>query len=178
MMKRKIECHREPDVIDAITSGTWSDGAVTSEINTELRQHAGECQVCSDLFEVASAVHEARDYALRTSNVPPASVVWWRNELRARREAVRTAARPISVVHAIAVACSVGVFVAVGRGLLPTIDRWVTRFITMIGEFAPIQNVNGLLSSASSPLLLVALAALGCCLMVVPVAIYLIVSDR
>ena len=97
---------------------------------------------------------------------------------RLGHEAVRTAARPISVIHALTVACSVGVFLAVGRGLLPTIDRWVTSFITILGEFAPIQNVDGILSSGGSPLLLVALAAVGCFFMIVPFAIYFILSDK
>jgi hypothetical protein len=178
MMKRTIGCPRESEVIDAVTSGIWAAGTVMSQINAELRKHAVECRVCSYLLDVASAVHDERASALRTVNVPPASLVWWRNELRTKREAVRKAESPISVVHAIAVACLVGVFVAVGRPMLPIIDRLFLSTIALMGEFAPLQNFNGLLPSASSPLFLVALAALGCCLMIVPFAIYFILSDK
>ena len=53
---------------------------------------------------VADAI--AREAALAGSEAQPPSsaIVWWRAQLRARREAAALAEKPITVVHALAIA--------------------------------------------------------------------------
>ncbi len=55
--------------------------------------------------ESADARHEAAPAS--------AAIVWWRSQMRARREAAQLAEKPIAVVHALAIAASVGVMLAV-----------------------------------------------------------------
>jgi hypothetical protein len=55
--------------------------------------------------EYASALEQVR--------VPSAGLVWWKSELRARREAVRVASRPITVVTGIAGMCAIAVIAVV-----------------------------------------------------------------
>lgn len=61
---------------------------------------------------VAEAI--AAEAALaRTEAAPPSSaIVWWRCQMRARQEATRAADRPITIVHALAIACGVGLAVS------------------------------------------------------------------
>ena len=61
---------------------------------------------------VAGAI--AAEAALaRTEATPPSSaIVWWRAQMRARQEAALAADRPIAIVHALAIACGVGLVVS------------------------------------------------------------------
>lgn len=83
--------------------------------------------------EAASARSEA--------NPPSSAIVWWRAQMRARQEARKTVERPLTIVHAIAIACGIGLLLsiagvalalvkgAVGPVSLATIDltsRWIT----------------------------------------------------
>jgi hypothetical protein len=60
----------------------------------------------------------------RTEAAPPsAAIVWWRAQMRARREAAQLADKPIAIVHALAIACGggltlalVGIVIAAVRG--------------------------------------------------------------
>ena len=50
----------------------------------------------------------------RTEAAPPSSaIVWWRAQMRARQEAARTVDRPITVVHALAIAAGAGLMLSV-----------------------------------------------------------------
>ena len=48
---KTVDCCREDDVLDALTSGRWPDRA-----DDELRAHVAACAICADVVEVASAV--------------------------------------------------------------------------------------------------------------------------
>ena len=57
---------------------------------------------------VAEAI-AAEALLARTEAAPPSSaIVWWRAQMRARQEAARAADRPITIVHALAIACGAG----------------------------------------------------------------------
>ena len=141
------ECVREHEIVEAVTEGRWPEAC-----DAELRSHAGQCAVCKDVVLVARALHEERDTAVMNAPVTPAGLVWWRAELRARREAVRAAERPMTWVHSLAAASAVGVAVALVGGLLPT-----------------------LISLPQVGLLLGGLATL---LVVAPIALYFVFSDK
>jgi hypothetical protein len=72
---------------------------------------------------VAEAIAAEASVA-RTETAPPsAAIVWWRAQMRARREAAQLADKPIAIVHALAIACGggltlalVGIVVAAVRG--------------------------------------------------------------
>src|SRR5262245_8018979 len=57
---------------------------------------------------------------------PAAGVVWWRAERRRRDEAARIAARPITVVHALASACAIGFAAALVQFLAPWVRQWLS----------------------------------------------------
>lgn len=106
------ECAREQDVLDAVAAGRW-DG--------DLREHLRSCAICRDVASVCAAISEERDVAWEDTAVPPASVVWWRAQIRAREEATRAAARPIAVAQAVAVTCLIAATLALVPLALPSI---------------------------------------------------------
>ena len=61
---------------------------------------------------VAEAI-AAEASAARSEAAPPSSaIVWWRAQMRARREAAQFADRPIAIAHALAIACGAGLALA------------------------------------------------------------------
>lgn len=148
------ECIREHEIVEAIMSGRWPEAC-----DPDLRSHAMTCAVCKDVVLVASALHEERDSAVAASGVPSAGLVWWRAELRARREAVRVAERPMKWVYSLSAASAAGVAVALVGGMLPFVRQLLTAF-TSLPEL-------GLLIGGLATLIVVA-----------PIALYFVFSDK
>lgn len=109
-----VECSREVEMVEAITAGRWPSGCIE-----ELKLHAANCSVCSDVVRVALALTRDRSSAMQTVRVPSAGFVWWRAEMRARRDAVRTATRPLQIVEWIAALCVIAAAAAVLRWFGP-----------------------------------------------------------
>ncbi len=97
------ECVFEEDVLAAVVESRWPE-----RVDVHLREHAEACAICRDLVEVASAIGEVRDQIPAPVLIPDAGRVWWIAQLRARREAIKEAGRPITAAHVIAFACAVG----------------------------------------------------------------------
>jgi hypothetical protein len=98
-------CPRERDVWEAISRGTWPS-------DDELRAHADGCAVCRDIVAVTEPLVAERAAACAEAAPPSAAIVWWRAQARARQEAARAATQPITVVHAVAIACGAGLLAA------------------------------------------------------------------
>jgi hypothetical protein len=94
-----FECTFEEELLAAVVAG---------KVDAHLREHAALCAVCRDLVEVSTAIAEARDQIPTPVLVPDAGRVWWIAQLRARREAIKEAGRPITAAHVIALACAAG----------------------------------------------------------------------
>jgi len=95
-----IECNHEIEIVDTITSGRWPAGCTE-----ELQLHAASCPVCRDVVRVALALTQDRSDALQAVRIPSAGLVWWRSEMRARRDAVNKANRPLQIVECAAALC-------------------------------------------------------------------------
>ena len=101
---RPIECEFEADVLAAVLQSRWPDRA-----EAPLREHAALCPICRDVALVAAAIDGAREEDRPRVAVPDAGRVWWVAQMRARREAVRAAGRPITAVQVAALACAMGI---------------------------------------------------------------------
>lgn len=74
----------------------------------------GEAPRILDERELAAAL-AAEGNASRIEAEPPSSArVWWRAQMRARQEAAQAANRPLTFVHAVAIACGVGLLLGLG----------------------------------------------------------------
>lgn len=137
----RVECIREQEVLDAITAGRWPE-----KLSEDLAGHVADCAICADLGIVAESFSADYQTALKNVRVPSAGLVWWRSELRARQDAVRTVERPIRWAQYIAVACSLAAVVILLRfvdfSALVSFD-----LSTTIGHFLPIPIVYVMLGA-------------------------------
>jgi hypothetical protein len=147
---RAPECNREMEVMETISSGRH---------DASLDQHIQSCALCQDVVTVVRALHEERTEALAEVRVPPAGLVWWKAELRARQDAMRIAQRPLTVTHAFAGACAIGV----GIGLLSQMLPWIQKWMSSMGD---LPTLNFFLGAV------IALAV------ATPLALYFVFSDK
>jgi hypothetical protein len=178
------ECPREQDVINAIVAGRWPDDGFEEHSDDTLQAHATQCQICRELVEVTSLLRVERDGLHDEMNVPSAGQVWWRAAIRARLEASEQAARPLSWVFGLSVACVVGLAVA-GAELLWSPFQQAVRSVAPgrwtlpldLGEFTrllPSLTDLPLLTTTGAFVLFGAAA----CLLLAPLALYFALSDE
>ena len=102
---RQIGCEFEADVLSAVLQSRWPD-----RVDADLREHVRTCAICSDVAAVAGAIECAREetaaYAAIPDTLPDSGRVWWKAQMRARREAVEAAGRPITAIQVAAFACA------------------------------------------------------------------------
>jgi hypothetical protein len=122
---RTIECIREDDVLDALTTERWPD-----RVSDDLRQHVSSCQVCADLIAVVRPILADSDLPVPEPRIPSSAVMWWRAQMRARQEAAREAARPITVAQAIATVSVVVLIAASATILWP----WLSTLVAGMSE--------------------------------------------
>lgn len=105
---KRAECEFEAEVLAAAFQGRWPEQA-----GEPLRAHAAQCELCRDVAAVAVAIRESHEALVAEAALPDAGRVWRRAQLRARREAVEAAGRPITAAQVIAFACAMGLLGAV-----------------------------------------------------------------
>jgi hypothetical protein len=131
--------------------------------------------------EVEAIVAEAiaAEAALaRTEAAPPSSaIVWWRAQMRARQEAARAVARPITVVHALAIACGAGLAlsligsaVAGVRGSSVWLVEVYRSFATVAAPLASVDLTGRLVTLSMTAMVISALVA--------SIAVYFIFADE
>ena len=98
-----VECAMEAEVLGAVLEGRWPEA-----MDPVLTGHVRGCSICSEVVLVAGPLEADRRQTRREVIVPDSTRVWWTAQLRARREDVHTAARPITAAQSIAGACAVG----------------------------------------------------------------------
>lgn len=100
---KPVECEFEAEVLVAVLQARWPD-----HVDDQLRAHAVGCAICSEVAAVAQAFDGSLEETRASVQLPDASRVWWQAQMRARREAVQAAGRPITAVQLVAFACAVG----------------------------------------------------------------------
>ena len=165
----RTDCGRERELLDALASERWPERA-----DEELRAHVAACAVCADVLAVALPLLREQEAASLDAQVPTAAIVWWRAQARARQEAARAAARPITIAQGLAFASVAGLAAAFGGFALPLVRGWMTALAHAAGA-AP-TNLAAL--QALAPTSVIAWATLALCLVVAPALVYFATSDR
>jgi hypothetical protein len=169
---KTVDCGREDDVLDALTSGRWPD-----RVDDEIRGHVATCAICAEVVEVASAVLEVRNDEPSEMRIPSSAVMWWRAQMRARQEAAREAARPITVAQVVAAvtlsAVAVGTLIALSPWFAGVLGGWLPD--APLASLAALLAPSGLLTQGW--VLSAVAIGLGCWLVLAPVAIYFAVAD-
>lgn len=164
---KRVDCPFEADTLAAAVQGRWPD-----RVDCELRAHILGCEICTDVAAVAGALDNDRDELRSQVVVPDSGRVWWLAQLRARREAAQTAARPITAAQVIAFACAVALLGA----CFGATSTWFQAAVHTLSA-----SVRDLDAHALIPLLVEhgALAAAMLALFVlVPAVVYLTVSKE
>jgi hypothetical protein len=169
------ECPREQDVLDAVQSRRWPNRA-----SDELRAHVVNCDVCADLAVVAGALLDGDEAGTARHEVPPASLVWWRAQLRAREEAAQAALRPIRVAQLAAWICVALLLLGTSAALASSVTIAIARIGTALaGAASALASID---TRSATDLALAALAnrgvqlAAAVWLVLGPVAAYLAFS--
>jgi len=163
---KPVECVHEAEVLAAVFQSRWPE-----QVSEELRTHAANCGICSDVAAVAGAIGECHEALMAEAAVPDSSQVWRRAQLRARREDVRTAGRPITAAQVLAFACAMGLLGALFGATSTWFQAALKRTSTIAGGF----DMATALASASKllmengPFVLSLVAAV----FLVPMAFYL-----
>lgn len=161
-------CPREAEILDAIGAGRWEECR-----DEELGSHVANCETCSEIALVASALLEDRGEAVRDAAVPPSGQVWWRMQMRARREEQLAAGRTVSAAQAVVLVCASSVALAtLGAGVLPGWGAWIARSASALPA--------RLLELSSLPVSGIWIAALAgaAILLLAPVAVWFAITEE
>lgn len=161
---RSVECPREQDVLDALVAGPWPGLREES-----LRVHVHTCRTCSDLVQVVVALNDAGGDLPDTAGLPSAGTVWWRAQIRARREAAREAAGPVTVAQVVGFVSALLALSLVLWAAAP----WLSGFSALLPD-VPSLDLDGIRLPAAADLLRWrwVLAALAAWLVLAPLAVY------
>jgi hypothetical protein len=165
------ECPREEQVVKAVLSGAWPE--MTDQ---ELTIHAAQCDICGEVATVATLLRQENERARRDVQVPAAGQVWWRAAIRARLEATQAATQPMTWLHGITAACTVGAALAILSITWPSITYGASWVKAQVMNASPNGEVAGLVSMALGQSLVLALVA-AACLVLAPVVLYFALSD-
>ena len=111
-------CKLESAVLAAERTQNWSD---------DLRRHLESCSECTDALMVERFLASENAEATADPHLPTAHQVWWRADLRRRREMAKRAQLPIRVLEKMA---QLGGVAAAAVGLAwsaPTLLGWFGR---------------------------------------------------
>jgi hypothetical protein len=154
----KLDCQFEAEVLAGVLESRWPEG-----FEAHLREHISKCATCSDVVTIAGAFECDREDLRSCAIVPDSGRVWWLAQVRARREAIQDAARPITVAQMIAFGCAAG---ALGACFGAT-STWFQNALRSIRLSTVIPSATALL--AGHAVLAIGMAAV---LLLVPAAVY------
>src|SRR5262245_4747305 len=165
------ECDREPDVLDALAAGRWP-----ARCDEDLRAHVSACAICRDLADVAAVLADERDDAWSEARVPPAGVMWWRAQLRAREDAARAAGRPVAFIQGVAASVAVWLAIALFRAIpAESVAEWRAWAAGLLPG-VPLTMADVAWLTAGVPLVIIAIV--GAWLVLAPIAIYFAAADE
>jgi hypothetical protein len=119
------QCEKEQAVTEMLQSGRWPEAC-----DSALRSHVVNCVVCSEVVLAAQFLREEHAALLAEMKLPDAGLVWWKAQLRARREAAELATRPIALAERFAVACGVAALLAFIVWKWPDFHTWLGRLVS------------------------------------------------
>jgi hypothetical protein len=163
---RKHACLEEDAVLSALKSSR-----LTAECEPALVAHLEACGSCAQIVELARALLADHHALVTQAPVPSSAIVWWRAQTRSRREAAQVVTQPMTFVQGLILACAAGLTVAAVGFFVPTFRR---AFEWTAGVSALVPTVSWSLAPdlLANPIVMAAVAALGLCAIVLPLALY------
>src|SRR5690606_13439297 len=106
---RNHTCPHVHELLEALQTSRPAD------LPEPLREHVVGCARCNETLSVVGALLAEREALMREAAVPSSAIVWWRAQMRSRREAAAAASRASSYGHGLPVACRAGPVSALRR---------------------------------------------------------------
>jgi hypothetical protein len=118
-------CEREPDVVEAVRRGCFSD---------ELRGHVGSCAICAETGPVAQMLLRGASLLGGEDAASGAGVVWRLAQARKREIALKRAARPLIFMRVLSVA-----YMVLAAGWL-LYSLWRSGSIELVSRWRGLQD--------------------------------------
>ena len=166
----RTECAHETLVVEAVLSGRWPD-----RCDDDLVSHARGCEVCREVAALSLLLHDDHERSRYEVHVPVAGQVWWRAAIRARLESTHTAMRPMTWMHAVTAAITVGLLLAALTAAWPLLSPLADRALGMAMAFIPNTEVAAALASGLRQMAIVGLIVVAI-LVAAPLAVYYVLS--
>ena len=163
---RSRGCVREDELLDALQTSRWPEACDGS-----LREHVSTCPACTDLLVVVAPLLGDQRALVHEAAVPSSAIVWWRAQMRSRREAAERAARPITFIQGITLACVAGLLATAMGMFVPTFRRSLAWMADAAGGWSNIQAPVSA-EALSNPVVLAGLAAVLLFAIAAPIALY------
>jgi hypothetical protein len=167
----RTECAHEPLVVEAVLSGRWPD-----RCSDDLIAHARGCEVCREVSQLALLIHDDHERSRYEVHVPAAGQIWWRSAIRARLESTQTAMRPMTWMHAVTAAVTIGMVLAALTAAWPLLMPLGERVWDVAVGYFPNADVATALASGLRQMAMVGLIAVAV-LVAAPLAVYFVLSD-
>jgi hypothetical protein len=129
-------CPRRNELIDLLSQGAWPQAAPE-----ELAGHVAGCPACRAEAELVTGLHRLRAQSVAQPHLPTASQIWWRAQLRRRREAGERLQRPFFGAQLFALT----VLLAAATGLLVWLEATTKSLAGWPAELAQALHLGALL---------------------------------
>jgi hypothetical protein len=133
-------CARETEVKALLHSGHWPHA-----VPADLLEHVNACRDCRSTVAVTLAFRQERSAAASGARLEAPGVLWWRAQLRRKREAVERMERPLIGAQVITIVLSL--LAAVGMvaefGGRVDMSKWLTSLHLEALLPAGMQNAGG-----------------------------------
>ena len=132
------------------------------------------CPSCAEIAAIAHAFTDDRNALMQSAQVPSSAIVWWRAQMRSRREAAETAAQPMTWAQGLVLACAAGILVAAVGFFSPTFMKaleWATG-MSMAAPSLPLPSLSLPEDAMANPIVVAMAATLGFVALVLPVVLY------
>ncbi len=163
------ECGYEDRVVSTVLSGAWPG-------DDNLAAHAEHCPICREVVDIAVVLRADHDQARREVQVPVAGQVWWRSAVRARLESTESATRPMTWLHGVTAAITIGIMLAAIGMAWPSIAGAAVWARELMGPLVTDGALAGAVAGVLRQSALIALAA-AACLVIAPVLLYFALSS-
>lgn len=126
---------------------------------------------------VADAMAAEAAMASSEAQPPSSAIVWWRAQMRARREATELAQSPITIVHALSIAAGIGLMLSL-VGYAVAVVKGSSGWLSNLGQSISAAVTSMAPLSLTSPWVAFTLTATLVSVIVASVAAYVIYSDE
>ena len=111
----RLTCSRLDEVRTALAQGYWPEACAA-----DLRAHVEACTRCTQEVLLTTRLQQTRSATIAAAQPVPASLLWWRAQVRRRNAALERAGRPIAAAQTFALVIAAAVILRI------VVSHWST----------------------------------------------------